>query len=350
MGMENKKREINGDLCHDILIQKIKPKLSFDEKKDYKTWKESVKEKLYELLGIDLVKANACAPNMEIEEDVLMDGYRRIRFTFESEVGAIVPCYLLIPDTNKKKYPVGIVLQGHTSGFHISLGIPKSEKDEETIKSRDFAIQAVKEGYAALCIEQRCMGERVTSRHTFSSNMCTYPALAALMLGRTTLGERVWDVQRAIDQLSHFEMLDLDKIFITGNSGGGTMSFYASCFDDRIKICAPSSAFCSFEKSLFWTRHCPCNHIPGVYLWLEMQDMACLVANKEFISINGQVDMIFSIEGAKDAFKTVEKIFEKEGKKDSCELVITPEGHAWCKDLVWPAIRRHAEKLGWFND
>ena len=42
---------------------------------------------------------------------------------FESENDSFVPCYLLIPDTSKEKYPVAITLQGHTTGFHNSVGI-----------------------------------------------------------------------------------------------------------------------------------------------------------------------------------------------------------------------------------
>ena len=45
-------------------------------------------------------------------------------------------------------------------------------------------------------------------------------------------GERMWDVSKAIDALAEFPKCDTDKIFITGNSGGGTMSFYAACYDE----------------------------------------------------------------------------------------------------------------------
>jgi len=346
--MQKEKMVINGDLCHDLLVKKIKPKLSYDESKDYFAWKKEIKEKLVELLAMDLIEANACPLKIDIEEDVMMEGYRRIRFVFESEIGAFVPCYLLIPDTGKKKYPVGIILQGHATGFHNSIGVPVYEGDEEYIETRgDFGVQCVKEGYAALCIEQRCMGERVSSRHTFAKHMCYYPGMAAILLGRTTIGERAWDISRAIDLMPEFDMLDTDKIFITGNSGGGTMSFYAACLDERIKISAPSCAFCSYEKSLFHKRHCVCNFIPGAYRWFEMQDLACLIAPRHFISFNGVDDQIFLVEGAREAMETVKKFYEKEGVPNRCELIVTPKAHYWCKDLIWPAIRKRVEELGW---
>lgn len=346
----NEKIQIDGDLCHKLLAEKIKGKLRYDDNADYSTWKNQVKEKLTELLGMDEIALNACELKLSIEEDQMKEEYRQIRFVFESEVGAHVPCYLLIPNTGKKKYPVAITLQGHSSGFHNSIGVAKSESDESYITRGDFGRQAAQNGYAALCIEQRGMGERATSKHKFEPMMCTYPAMTALLLGRTILGERIWDVMRAIDLLGNFEQLDTDKIVITGNSGGGTMSFYAACMDERIKISAPSCAFCSYMESLIYKFHCPCNFIPNAYKWFEMQDLACLIAPRNLVVIAGELDTIFKIDGVYDGMKTVEKVFAKEGVPDNCKLVVTPKAHWWCKDLVWPAINEVANKLGWFNN
>ncbi len=343
-------REVNGDLCHELLVKKIKPKLSFDENAEYATWKAEIKQKFKELLGMESIEQNAVAsPNLKIEAMEKKDGYRQIRFTFESEVGAVVPCYLLVPSTGSGKYPLAITLQGHSSGFHNSIGEPKSESDAEYISTRgDFGVQAVKRGYAALCIEQRAMGERLTTRHPFETYLCTYPALTALELGRTTIGERCFDVSRAIDLMSEFEFVDREKILITGNSGGGTTAYYTACLDERIQICAPSCSFCSFEKSIFLKRHCACNYIPSGYLWFEMQDLSTMIAPRDFIVVAGELDSIFNIEGVKTGVETAKKIFQKENAEEKVELVVTPKGHYWCTDLVWTAIEKRVKALGWF--
>lgn len=340
--------KIDGDLCHTLLTKKTVGKLSFNEQQDYNTWKQNVKNKLVELLGLDKIACNACEINLVIESDEILDDYRQIRFVFESEVGAHVPCYLLVPKMIDKKVPVGIILQGHSSGFHNSIGVAKSDSDKEYIETRgDFGRQAVKNGYAALCIEQRAMGERTTNRHSFGSKMCTYQALTAFMLGRTLLGERIWDIQKAIDCLSNFDMIDTDKIFITGNSGGGTMSYYAACIEERIKFTAPSCAFCSYETSIMDIYHCSCNYIPDAFNWFEMQDLACLIAPRNLLVFAGIEDKIFPIDGVKSAFKTVESIYNQAGVSDNCKLVITDKGHWWCKDLVWEEIKILSKKLGW---
>ena len=82
-----------GDLCHDTLADTMPHELSFAVNKDYETWRKQVKPKLSQLLRMDNIKPIACPPNMKIEEDIQMDGYRRIRFVFESEKDAFVPCY-----------------------------------------------------------------------------------------------------------------------------------------------------------------------------------------------------------------------------------------------------------------
>lgn len=340
--------EIQGDLCHKFLTENIKPYYLYDETKDYANWKGQLREKFIELLGIKNIEKNACPLNVQIESEEQKDGYKQIRFVFESEKNAFVPCYLLIPDTGMEKYPVAITLQGHSTGFHNSIGVVKYEQDEAYQPRGQFAIQAVRQGFVALAIEQRGMGERrPTGKNLQSANMCEYEAHIALLLGRTILGERVWDVSKAIDVLENFPMCDTEKILITGNSGGGTMTYYASCYDERIKLAVPSCAFCTYKDSIMDLFHCSCNFIPHAYEWFEMQDLSCLIAPRRLAIIAGEEDPIFPIHGVEEGYKTVEKIYKMEGVSENCRLIKTPKGHWWCEDIVWDTIKEETAKLGW---
>ena len=340
--------EIKGELCHQLLMRANAPKLSFDEKCDYGMWKRDVCNKFIELVGVQNIEKNACPLNVQIESEEKKDGYKQIRFVFESEKGAFVPCYLLIPDTGKEKYPVAITLQGHSSGFHNSVGIVKYPQDEEYQQRGQFAVQAVQNGFIALAIEQRGMGERrPNERRQREASMCEYEAHIALLLGRTILGERIWDVSKAIDALACFSQCDTDKILITGNSGGGTMSFYAACYDERIKLSVPSCAFCTYEDSIMNWYHCSCNFIPHAYNWFEMQDLSALIAPRKLCIVAGVKDEIFPLYGVEKAYETVKKIYKKVEAKRNCRLIKTPKAHWWCKDVVWTAIREEAKRLGW---
>ena len=333
--------KVHGDLCHDLLVQKTRQKLAYRSGCDYEEWKASVKAKFIQLTGLDQIQENAkgCPLNIDIEEKEEKDGYTQIRFTFESEPGAVVPCYLLIPNTGKKKYPVAITLERHTAFFQKSIDDLK-ENDQTFAACSALARQAVKNGYIALALEQRALGERSSQEkmRLDDGQLCFFTALRAIGLGRTLVGERVWDITRAIDCLSVFPECDTDKILLTGNSGGGTTAFYAGCIDERIKLVAPSCAFCSYKTSIMDVYHCNCNYIPRAYEYFEMHDLACLLAPRKFLVIAGKEDKLFPIEGVKKSFETVKEIYKRVGAEENCRLAVTPKGHWWCEEIVWSEI------------
>ena len=341
--------EIRGELCHELLLKSQTPSLTYNEDVDFESWRAELKKNANEFLGLNEIAKNSCPPNLTIEEDIEKEGYRRIRFVIETEIGAFCPCYLLIPNTGKDKYPLAITLQGHSTGFHNSIGEPKYDDDVDYMPRGAFAVQAVENGFAALAIEQRAMGERrVTDSNKWRSRGCDFHSFTAMLLGRTVIGERCWDISRCIDALQYFkDYLDLDKIVLTGNSGGGTATYYASCFDDRIKIAVPSCAFCTYEESILSMYHCSCNYIPNARKYYEMQDFSALIAPRKLVLINGEKDTIFPITGVKKGYEVIKKIYKSAGCEDNCRLVVTPKSHWWCVDNVWPTILEEAKKLGW---
>ncbi len=344
-------RSINGDACHDALVAAAKGALSYDSSRDFCQWKEQMEEKITELLGMDVISENACPIHIEIEEPVEYETYRSIRFCYESEKGNLVPALLLVPKQNKEKYPLAIVLQGHTTGYHISVGEKIFEGDEKFFPNSCFALQAVENGLAALCIEQRGMGSVRSHRYPGPGGVhqCSFTAMRAINLGRTIIGERVWDVSRGIDAMEKMALpeIDLDKIMIIGNSGGGTASFYAACLEKRIQYAACGCSFCSYKGSILDILHCVCNNIPKVSRYFEMEDLTCLIAPRHLTVLAGQKDEIFPFEAVKQSYAAAEKIFERAGAAQNCSLVVMPEGHLWCPDIAWSAICKEMTKLGW---
>ena len=343
-------REIIGDYCHDLLVESKKQILRFGESANYQEWKAKIKEKFYELLGFAHIEQNVCLLNIEIEKEEQKEGYKQIRFTFESEKGSFVPCYLCIPDTGKETYPLAICLQGHSTGFHNSIAEPKNDDEVAYATGRGaYAVQAVRNGYAALAIEQRAMGERKSSRYPANIRTCEYSFLTAVSMGRTLVGERVWDVSKAIDALEEMNLsiLDLSKILIVGGSGGGTASFYSACFDERIKLVVPCCAFCSYKSSILAMRHCACNYIPNMYNYIEMGDLTCLISPRNFMPANGVQDPIFPIKGAQSEFEKARKIYKMDGVEDNCRLIVMPKDHYFCDDIIWWEINCETRKMGW---
>ena len=342
------RREINNDIIHDNLL-KDKPLLAYDANNDYHAWKKQVKEQYIKMLGLDVIAENACEIKVEIEECSETEEYTRYRYVFESEKDCPVPCYLLIPRTHKEKYPVCICMQGHTTGFHISIGEKKYEGDgtwagdDGYLLTSTFALDAVKNGYAALAIEQRGMGERTTPYENRGRKLtcgCTFTAMTALLLGRTLIGERVWDISKGIDSLQYFsEKLDLDDITLMGNSGGGTATYYAACYDERIKLAAPTCAVCTYKDSIAYRGHCTCNYIPNAARYFDMGELAALIAPRKLLVSNGEIDPIFLLKGTKEVYSVIEKIYQRENAENHCRMVVFPDKpHYFDKEKVFANI------------
>ena len=210
------------------------------------------------------------------------------------------------------------------------------EGDENSISGgdRDFARQIVKEGYAALVLEQRAFGERKTDKMR-DRTTCPHPSMVALLIGRTMVGERVWDVSRAIDALESFPEIDTDRVGVMGNSGGGTCSFYAACFDERIKIAMPSCAVCTYRDSIAAMFHCACNYIPNAARYFDMGELAALIAPRPLVIVAGREDKIFPLHGVKETYAKVEAIYRSAGAPENCKLIIGEGGHRFYADRSW---------------
>ena len=322
-------------------INRIVPKMSYSGG-DIEVWKKSAREKLSKLLGLD--KITKVDPLLEIEYEKKIEGATEIRFTFASEEDYRVPCHLLLPDGIENP-PVMICLQGHSTGMHISLARAKFEGDEETIKGgdRDFCIRAVKEGYAAIALEQRNFGE---SRGGSDGPRCGQSALTALLLGRTTIGERVWDIMRLIDviETEFADKVDIKTICCMGNSGGGTVTAYVSALDDRIVLAMPSCSLCTYKDSISPIVHCACNYVPGIAEYFDMNDLISMAFPKYYIQVNGIVDDIFPISGAEVVFEKGKETYEKYGMGDRCVHVKGDGGHRFFADDSWPAVHKFIGK------
>lgn len=326
---------------HQFMVDKIKrmePKLAFREDCDYATWKDTAKAKLEELLGLPF---ETCDDKFAILDEVDMDTHKQISFEFQSEEGYFVSGEFLLPKSAEGKIPVVICLQGHSSGRHISLGQAKFEGDAGLLEGRDFAIQAVKEGYAAVAIDQRYMGTAGQGASGSPGCIVAGQALPSLLIGRPAIGERVWDVMRLIDVLTTYftDYIDEGKIICLGNSGGGTATFYSACLDERICLAVPSCAVCTYEASIIELHHCACNYVPGIRNYFNMGDLGCLIAPRNLVVVCGIHDEIFPLHGVEESFAIMERGYKALGKEENCYLVKGDGGHQFYPEDTWPIIK-----------
>ncbi len=318
-------------------MQTVQPKCSFDGK-DYDAWKAGARKKLRELLGLD--KFEKTDPRTSVEYRREIEGAEEIRFTFESEEGYRVPCHLLIPK-NVQNPPLIICLQGHSPGMHISLNRPKNDNEKNFIRLHDgdYAIRAVKEGFAALTLEQRNFGE-------MGGTYCMPSSMTDLLMGRTTIGGRVWDISRAIDVVTteFKDLVDVSCISLFGHSGGGTASAYTAALEDRLSLVVSSGAMASFKDSIGAIEHCPCNYVPGIANVFDMGDLAAMACPKYFIQVSGRDDDIFPLFAAERVFKAGHAAYEVNGVPDKMKLIIGEGEHRFFADPTWKQIHEFLKR------
>ena len=330
------------------MIAEISPAMRWDGRQDIKEWQRTAREKLKELIGFGEIEKCDTPLTYEIESEIIREdnGCREIRFRFVTEENVTVPCHLVIPKGASKPLPVIITLQGHSTGMHISLARPKFPGDEEDIKDgdRDFAVRAANEGVCAITLEQRCFGE---CGGTEKGPGCRQAAMRALLVGRTIIGERVWDIMKLIDllQTEFGDIIDKDKIMCMGNSGGGTSTIYASAIDERIKVSIPSCSVCGYADSIAAVLHCECNFIPNAAKFFDMGDLCAMVAPRSLIVVSGTTDRDFPLYSAKACVELGSKTYRALGVPENIVHVIGEFGHRFYADDTWPHINSAIKKL-----
>jgi dienelactone hydrolase len=309
----------------------LAPKYAFERgwASDPARWKLEFSEALVRLLGG--FPEPECELNPEFCDVTELDDHTRTRVTVETEPGVRMPCYLLMPkEPAGTRRPAVIAQHGHGRGKDDVAGVWASDEDRRRIAqdNYDYGLQLVKRGYCVLCPDARGFGERREPEDIASGRQsCRQGALNALLLGKTILGLKVWDVARAIDYLQSLPEVDPERIGMVGLSMGGTITLFTSALEPRIKAAVVSGYFCTFADSIMAMEHCECNYVPGILRLGEMHDVAGLMAPTPLLVESGEKDEIFPFEAARLAFQKLSAIYQAAGAADRPEADFHPGGH-----------------------
>lgn len=301
-----------------------------------KKWQAKLRRKLKELVGDFPDKCVPLNVRSIWKKKHNLGMIEKIVFT--SEPYADVSCYVCIPHDAEPPYTFFICVQGHSTGMHNSIAIDQeTEKKKIDIPGdRDFALGCMRRGIAALCIEQRSFGERKEKvQKAVADHGCHDATMHALLLGRTLIGERVYDVDRGIDYLASRGDVNMKKVGVMGNSGGGTISLFSAALLPRLEFAMPSCYFCTFRDSIMSIYHCMDNYIPGIYKYAEMSDVMGLFAPKPVVIVAGKTDEIFPISGVRKEFKKLKRIYRTARAEKNCRLVVGEEGHRFYAEQAW---------------
>lgn len=313
-------------------------------------WRDTFRPRLRQALGLDVMEVDMAGHRPRAERLAREDQGDHVRESWHLWVEPTVPLpfYLLRPKQGRTRgLPLVLTPHGHNHP-HIYAGIARSAEEEKAIGEgdRDIAVQAVREGYLAIAPTTRGFGDTRTAKDRAEGNLnsCRTQLLHGLLVGRTAIGERVWDISCLLDWAFAEQGADPRRVAITGNSGGGTTSLFAAACDGRITVAVPSCYFCTFRGSIGSIYHCDCNYVPGLLRLGEMYDVAGLIAPRPFLAIAGKDDPIFPLRHVRTAFSRLERIYAAAGAAGNCELFIGPGGHRYYRAAAWPFIGRHFQR------
>ena len=317
-----------------LSYESIRPSMSFSamNKAAAGLWQKRVRTKLTELLGAQ--PSSRVALQARVLDLKKFNNYTREKIIFQSRDNLSAFGYLLLPEKVSSPVPAIVCLPGHGRGCDDIVGITENGQQRETKSgySRDFALQVVEHGYAAFAIEQLAFGCRrddAARKKGAGQSSCQPAAGAALLFGQTMIGWRVWDVMRAIDVLRTRSEIDSSRIATMGISGGGTVSLFSAALDERIKVAVVSGYFNTFRDSILSLSHCIDNYVPGILNYIEMYDLAGLVAPRGLFIESGARDPIFPIHGSRAAVRKAQDIYSVFGAPNKIGHEVFDDEHVF---------------------
>ncbi len=240
------------------------------------------------------------------------DGYAIEKVVFESRPNFHVTANLFLPDP--QKFP------GRRPGILVPCGHSTNGKAADNYQRG--CVKAALKGMVAMVYDPIDQGERRQSRNSETLWSCAAHnnvGVRAELLGGSVATFRIWDGIRALDYLETRPEVDAARLGVMGHSGGGTMTAWLMCLEDRVRCAAPSGylstqrAVCrecgpqDAEQFPFGSLAFGFNHLGHVALRAPSPVLHC-ASHGDFFPFTGVLDTaaaarrIYATLGAGDAY------------------------------------------------
>ncbi|SDW16709.1 Acetyl xylan esterase (AXE1) [Paenibacillus sp. CF384] len=212
-----------------------------------------------------------------------------------------------------------------------------------------FCVEAVMNGFCVLTFDPIGQGERRVPQAEGSADgekwMDAVAAHCFLDEKLSLLGEHLGaymmcDNIAALTYLLSRPEVDAERIGVTGNSGGGTMSAYMGAYDDRIKAVAPCCYITELRSLLYRIMAQDAEQcLPGIMArGLDHSDLVTAAAPKPYL-IGAAMFDFFPIDGVRDAFIESKKLYRLLEAEEQLELHVTMKGHGFWHDMREQVLR-----------
>jgi dienelactone hydrolase len=253
---------------------------------------------------------------------------------FQSLPGLYVTANLYVPKNLSKPAPTVLYVCGH--GPFVTNGISYGTK----VSYQHWGSWFARNGYVCLIIDTLESGEILGNHHgTYRDGLWWW-----ISRGYTPAGVECWNGMRALDYLATRKEVDMNRVGVTGRSGGGAYSWFITAMDDRIRCAAPTAGITDLENHVIdgaVEGHCDCMFFVNTYRW-DYAQLAALAAPRPLLLCNTDDDNIFPLDGVVRVRNKVRRVYDLLGKGTNFGLVITPGPHKDTQELQVPVMR-------WFN-
>jgi dienelactone hydrolase len=295
-------------------------------KADLEALQKALRQKFLELL--DGLPERAGTPPARSLGKIDGDDYTIDKLVFESFPGYFVPALLYKPKKLDGKRPGIIGPCGHSP-------VGKANASYQTLH-----INLVKRGYVVLTYDPVGQGERSQywdadkgrSRYNLGCGEHAVMGNPLYLLGTSLARYRIHDGMRAIDYLAALPEVDAERIGCIGNSGGGTLTAYIAALDPRVKVAVPSCYITSLPRRMGnrIQRDPESDPEQDIFGFVsEGIDHAGLLALRapRPTQVNAAKLDFFPIEGARESFAEVKKLYEVAGAAEQLALAEADEKH-----------------------
>lgn len=241
---------------------------------------------------------------------VVRNGYRIEKWSYRSRPNVVATAHLYVPD-GPGPFPVILRPHGHF----------EYKKSDSVIQAS--AISMALEGFASLVVDSPGFSWDDNPQNERRA-MGTHDD-AMLWMGTPVQGVAVWDLMRGLDLLTGREDLDLRRVAVVGESGGGTCATYAFALDARIQAAVLVVSAGSLEVMPHWG--CRCNHIPGLLEVGDLADVIAMRAPSPVFLIAADEDDIFPPDSVRRTAEKVRAIYRYGKAEEAVRFESFPFGH-----------------------
>ena len=157
-----------------------------------------------------------------------------------------------------------------------------------------------------------------------------WDCVAPFYCGLTLQGMIVAETMALIRYAKELDFVDVDRIGICGNSGGGTLTEFLAALEPSITAAASSGYPSEFPYILQKERmHCACNILNHFAGRLEMWEVYSLFAPKPLMIHQGSYDHLIPLDYFLRTARKLSIVYEMMGKKESFRREATPTRHSW---------------------